>query len=358
MVQIKSILFVYILLFHVIFGSTIEENENDQEEVQNELQKIKDKILKGLGMDSIPTETLPRDQIPNALLADVFTEKDIKQNQGNDTDLNFENEEESTEKKTMIIGKTHSLKRCGFHQCLKVSFDHELDPTDLGVLSAELWVYREAIDKEKPSRLSINTWKKKLKIKSKIHVSQVNQPNEGDGWYATQLKISQVIKPSTKNFNDKSIDLDLTFKLDIRCKCENCQFSMTKNHTPFISLTIVNRKKKITRRSALSEKCLPSGCCRKKLMVDFKAIGWDEWVFYPEKFNAYYCKGNCSDAKEHFYKHTSILKAVAKIKDHKADIKFCCTPRKFSSLNMIYMHKGSIIRRAISNIVAESCWCL
>ena len=249
-----------------------------------------------------------------------------------------------------------SIKRCGRHQCLKVSFDHELDPSDVGVLSAELWVYREAIDKQQSSKLSIHTSKKKSH--SKLHFSKSTGPNKSDGWSATQIKTSEVIHYPTQLMSNKAVDINVKFQLTIKCKCENCQFSMDKSHTPFVSLNIVNRKKKIIRRSTTDEKCLSTGCCRKPLTVNFKDIGWDKWVYYPEQYNAYYCKGNCSGAAhQHQHKHTGLVKAVSEQKNYQ-DIPFCCTPKRFSSLSMVYVHQGSIIRRAISNMIVEDCWCV
>jgi hypothetical protein len=91
-------------------------NDNDDDdEVQNQIQKLKDKILTGLGLDSVPTESIPRDEIPDALLNDILIDNEASDMAyGNKSRIEDEKEQE---KKIMVlgkIGKHNSLFVCSF----------------------------------------------------------------------------------------------------------------------------------------------------------------------------------------------------------------------------------------------------
>jgi hypothetical protein len=34
-------------------------------------------------------------------------------------------------------------------------------------------------------------------------------------------------------------------------------------------------------------------CARREFVVNFRDIGWDDWIIAPKKFEAHYCAGNC-----------------------------------------------------------------
>lgn len=213
-------------------------------------------------------------------------------------------------------------------------------------------MFRVRVDKSRPSSISIHTAKKRKRGNNLIHTSRNN--GDTDGWYATQIKVNQILRHSKKHRHLSNIIV----KFSSAMRCDNCVFSEKKSYAPFISLKIVNRRREVTRRST-EDSCSSSGCCRKSLKVNFKDFGWN-FVYYPSEYDAFYCKGNCSNisyksnATQH--KHTGLVEAV--FKKNKKEISFCCAPKKFSALNMIYMHKGSLIRRAVPNMIVDECWCI
>ena len=37
-------------------------------------------------------------------------------------------------------------------------------------------------------------------------------------------------------------------------------------------------------------------CCRDELYINFKDIGWSDWILHPSGYHAYFCRGSCSSA--------------------------------------------------------------
>ncbi|GFQ92397.1 inhbe [Trichonephila clavata] len=68
-----------------------------------------------------------------------------------------------------------------------------------------------------------------------------------------------------------------------------------------------------TRSKRLTEYDCPdsvSSCCRRKLYVYFKDLGWDKWIFCPSGYYANICKGSCSnrlDLAETFHTQVKML---------------------------------------------------
>lgn len=44
--------------------------------------------------------------------------------------------------------------------------------------------------------------------------------------------------------------------------------------------------------------CLPemTECCRDELYINFRDIGWSDWILHPSGYHAYFCRGSCSTA--------------------------------------------------------------
>ncbi|XP_067880945.1 inhibin beta B chain-like [Heterodontus francisci] len=105
-------------------------------------------------------------------------------------------------------------------------------------------------------------------------------------------------------------------------------------------------------------------CCRKTFFVNFRDIGWDDWIIMPSGYYANYCLGNCAphmartpDFASSFH---SIMSNLQKLNGfHPAQsVNSCCIPTRRSRLSMLYFDKkGHIIKKDIPNMIVEECGC-
>lgn len=68
---------------------------------------------------------------------------------------------------------------------------------------------------------------------------------------------------------------------------------------PFLVIYTYSQPRKLfPRRVKRNINCVPgiNSCCREKLYVSFKEIGWDDWILSPAGYNAYFCRGSCEVA--------------------------------------------------------------
>lgn len=233
--------------------------------------------------------------------------------------------------------------------CLKISFEEQIFFTD--IVSVRLWVFRRKKDLNRSSTLTVSTKQRRHggKYFNKSHTMTVESV---DGWLSMQLRVDDIIHQKTPSAKSSKIEVNdgNIAKFHAILKCDNCEFMNKKNFIPFIAIDTVTRVRQIRRRSVSKDEC-SGGCCRKAFKVNFKDLGWD-FVYYPLKYNAYYCQGSCynntgeNKAKDYLFTAAGVR------------TKYCCSPKSFSSLNIFYMQGGSLIRRRIPDIVVKECRCV
>lgn len=87
----------------------------------------------------------------------------------------------------------------------------------------------------------------------------------------------------------------------IQIECETCSnqtsipISSQLEEKPFI--IIDTRMKEVSARSKRNPICQPGskGCCKESLYVDFKQIGWNDWILAPPGYHANFCRGSCNE---------------------------------------------------------------
>lgn len=130
---------------------------------------------------------------------------------------------------------------------------------------------------------------------------------------------------------------------------------------PFLVVFIDPNVMKRVRRRVFDCSGAPAGqCCKQKFYVNFRELGWDDWIIAPHGYYANYCKGDCSgprtpDVFQSYHSH--VIEEYRKI-DRLSGIQPCCAPVKFSSMSLIYYEENKkIVKRDLPKMIVEECGC-
>lgn len=120
---------------------------------------------------------------------------------------------------------------------------------------------------------------------------------------------------------------------------------------PFIEIqTKEIRRKRSKRQLDCAQTGRETRCCRYPLRVDFRQFGWD-WVIAPDVYDAYYCSGECPQGYLPRYHHSYVSQLGSSFSP-------CCSPRKLSSLSLLYYDNNKqVIHSIIPNMAVDKCSC-
>ncbi|XP_034039579.1 inhibin subunit beta Ab [Thalassophryne amazonica] len=105
-------------------------------------------------------------------------------------------------------------------------------------------------------------------------------------------------------------------------------------------------------------------CCKRQFYVNFKDIGWNDWIIAPPGYHANYCEGNCP------YNMAGV--AVSSLSFHSSVIshyrmrgyspfqnsRSCCVPTRLRAMSMLYYNEEQkIIKKDIQDMVVDECGC-
>ncbi|KAG8441200.1 hypothetical protein GDO86_006809 [Hymenochirus boettgeri] len=100
-------------------------------------------------------------------------------------------------------------------------------------------------------------------------------------------------------------------------------------------------------------------CRRVDMIVDFKDIGWGNWIVYPKKYNAYRCEGACPIPLNETFKPTNhaYMKSVVKLYQPERVECPLCVPLKMSPLSMLYYEGDEVVLRHHQEMIVDECGC-
>uniref|UniRef100_UPI00398E59C6 growth/differentiation factor 5 n=1 Tax=Pristiophorus japonicus TaxID=55135 RepID=UPI00398E59C6 len=114
-----------------------------------------------------------------------------------------------------------------------------------------------------------------------------------------------------------------------------------------------------TSRQTKGKKSKPR-CTRRPLHVNFKEMGWDDWIIAPLDYEAYHCEGVCDFPLRSHLEPTNhaIIQTLMNSMDPESTPPSCCVPTKLSPISILYIDSiNNVVYKQYEDMVVESCGC-
>ncbi|OCT95745.1 inhibin beta C chain [Xenopus laevis] len=325
--------------------STFKQQLGSRNEKDILLEMAKQNILSKLHLKRRPkiSNTISREALAQALLRlNIRLQEDSSREQveelNNDQDyevISFADIEHSQASQTILH----------FHLSTEKGTYREIH-------NATLWLYLQP-DRNKKIAISITTSLSKEKPSTEMIYREIVR----SGWYTVPLPMLT-----------EAAFVDGEENIDLYLECLNCTGQPVIENTsdaqrPFLVVKAHNQRDDHRFRRHITE-CSSDVdmCCKKNFYIDFKEIGWSDWIISPEGYNMNYCEGRCP---VHLARvpgiaassHTAILSLI-KANNLYASFSSCCVPTKRRPLSLLYFDMyNSIVKTDIPDMIVESCGC-
>ncbi|KAI5108962.1 growth/differentiation factor 5 [Silurus meridionalis] len=101
-------------------------------------------------------------------------------------------------------------------------------------------------------------------------------------------------------------------------------------------------------------------CNRKQLHVNFKEMGWDDWIIAPLEYEAFHCNGICDFPIRSHLEPTNhaIIQTLMNSMDANLTPPTCCVPTRLSPISILYIDSANnVVYKQYEDMVVESCGC-
>ncbi|KAG7235628.1 hypothetical protein INR49_002390 [Caranx melampygus] len=101
-------------------------------------------------------------------------------------------------------------------------------------------------------------------------------------------------------------------------------------------------------------------CNRKHLHVNFKEMGWDDWIIAPLEYNAYHCDGACDFPIRSHLEPTNhaIIQTLINSMDPESAPPTCCVPTRLTPISILYIDSSNnVVYKQYEDMVVEACGC-
>ncbi|XP_022073190.1 growth/differentiation factor 6-B [Acanthochromis polyacanthus] len=115
-----------------------------------------------------------------------------------------------------------------------------------------------------------------------------------------------------------------------------------------------------TRHGKRHGKKSKSRCSKKPLHVNFRELGWDDWIIAPLDYEAYHCEGVCDFPLRSHLEPTNhaIIQTLMNSMNPSNMPPSCCAPSKLSPISILYIDSGNnVVYKQYEDMVVESCGC-
>ncbi|KAM8857626.1 inhibin beta B chain [Synchiropus picturatus] len=137
------------------------------------------------------------------------------------------------------------------------------------------------------------------------------------------------------------------------------------SHRPFLVVRArqLDGKHRIRKRGLECDGNSGGLCCRQHFYIDFRLIGWNDWIIAPAGYFGNYCEGSCPaympgvpGSASSF--HTLVVNQYRLRGISPGAVNSCCIPTKLSTMSMLYFDdEYNIVKRDVPNMIVEECGC-
>lgn len=119
------------------------------------------------------------------------------------------------------------------------------------------------------------------------------------------------------------------------------------------------RTKRASKKRNRGSKRVKSECQRHEMKVDFKDVGWQDWILAPQEYDAYYCHGECPFPLSDHLNATNhaIIQTLVNEVEPEAVPPACCVPTDLSPISMLYLNGEDVVLKNYPDMVVEACGC-
>ncbi|XP_067880946.1 inhibin beta B chain-like [Heterodontus francisci] len=327
------------------------------------LHLAKRRVLDRLGLKDRPNITNP---IPRAMLTTLLRKLHVgKVVQDGSVEIANSLDSSAEDQSYEIISFPESDSTSSPRTRLNfLIWDKEDTPTF--IQQANLWLYfkvfRSTLERNKP-KMTVKIFARDQGDLGHTLISVKKFNSTRSGWHT--FLVTDAIQ-SLVNRGDKG----LTFDLEV----EDCGTGggtpcfghfRDESHQPFLKVkTVVTGSSHRIQKRGIECSRNTRLCCRKRFYMDFRSIGWDDWIIAPRGYYSNYCMGSCPPqmagapgitssfhtAVFNLYRINSMEPVMA--------MKSCCIPTQFSRASILYFDgQQSMVKRDIPDMVVEECGC-
>ncbi|CAJ0950638.1 unnamed protein product [Ranitomeya imitator] len=154
---------------------------------------------------------------------------------------------------------------------------------------------------------------------------------------------------------------------EIRDKIKSMENPKMIDPTDYSQRSIIKRRRKrqtlpnrTTHNNKGQGKRSKTRCSKKPLHVNFKELGWDDWIIAPLDYEAYHCEGVCDFPLRSHLEPTNhaIIQTLMNSMDPESTPPSCCVPSKLSPISILYIDSGNnVVYKQYEDMVVENCGC-
>ncbi|XP_068604724.1 inhibin subunit beta Ab [Brachionichthys hirsutus] len=247
-----------------------------------------------------------------------------------------------------------------------VTFDVSMEASDsLVVEEANVWIFLKVSN---GNRAKSKVMLRLLRLRDEEEsVSEKMVDARRSGWHALAVPRSiQTLLDSGQSSLGLKVSCLLCAETGASPVLAASDAARDQSHRPFLMAVVRAKEAASRRRAKRGLEC--DGkihiCCKRQFYVNFRDIGWDDWIIAPSGYHANYCEGDCPDhaasiSSSSLSFHSSIINHY-RIRGYSPfqNLKSCCVPTRLHPMSMLYYNEEQkIIKKDVQDMVVDECGC-